>query len=183
MWAVCLVSFACVEQVEYCGHNSDIFAERSILLRWHHESECERKQSGCSLWSLKEPWVWVTTLWAGDTFALSRCHLIYCYCKDLTTYESQPLCMNRVQHPWALNRHWKIQKRGLGLNHLSSLIPCFCFRSCRNVRDILVSSIYQEPTQTNWLSQPVFGNYRCGKCARCSNTFDTKTFNPCSGKK
>lgn len=40
-----------------------------------------------------------------------------------------------------------------------------------------VKSMYIEPTQTKWLSQQVHRTYRCGKCACCANTSDTKMFN------
>ncbi len=83
-----------------------------------------------------------------------------------------------------INRHWKVLECDPSLDHLSSSRPRFCFKRGRNVRNSVVSSMYSEPTQTNWLSQQVYGNYRCGKCAHCANTFDTKTFNhPHSGKK
>ncbi|XP_045889185.1 uncharacterized protein LOC123959274 [Micropterus dolomieu] len=73
-----------------------------------------------------------------------------------------------------INKHWSILECDPNLNHLAVSRPHFCFRRGRNIRDFVVSSMYKEPTQTNWLSLQLYGNYR----------FDTKIFNhPHSGKK
>ncbi|XP_063077568.1 uncharacterized protein LOC134467623 [Engraulis encrasicolus] len=85
-----------------------------------------------------------------------------------------------------INKHWKLLKCDPSLNHLPDK-PRFCFKRGKNIKDLVVSSMYQEvptPSTTSWLSKPLFGNYRCGKCAHCSNTVDTKTFtHPHTGEK
>lgn len=82
-----------------------------------------------------------------------------------------------------INRHWKLLKCDPSLNHLPER-PRFCFKRGKNIRDLVVSSMYQEAPRTNWLTNPVFGNYRCGRCAHCSNTHNTKVFtHPHTGEK
>lgn len=83
-----------------------------------------------------------------------------------------------------IRKHWQILKCDPSLHHLSSLPPRFCFKRGRNIKDMVVSSTYMETPKKTWLAKGIHGNYRCGKCAHCSHTFDTKTFgHPHSGKK
>lgn len=72
-------------------------------------------------------------------------------------------------------KHWKILNCDPNLKALASSPPRFCFRRGRNLKDHLVSSSFMSPSpNTNWLQ--LKGNYRCGRCTHCSNTYDTKTF-------
>lgn len=61
-----------------------------------------------------------------------------------------------------INKHWKVVECDPNLNHLSSSRSCFCFKIGRNIRDMVVSSVYQQPILSSWLSQQIFGNYSCG---------------------
>lgn len=83
-----------------------------------------------------------------------------------------------------IKKHWNILQCDPSLQHLSSSPPRFCFKRGQNIRDIVVSSTYMETPKTTWLDRGLNGNFRCGKCACCSHTFDTKVFShPHSGKK
>ena len=83
-----------------------------------------------------------------------------------------------------VNKHWKLLECDPSPNHLSALKPRLCFKRGKNIRDMVVSSTYIETPKTKWLAQQVYGNYRCGKCAHCSHTFNIKTFShPHSDKK
>ncbi|KAL2083743.1 hypothetical protein ACEWY4_021516 [Coilia grayii] len=84
-----------------------------------------------------------------------------------------------------INKHWRILECDPNLNHLASCRPRFCFKRGKNIRDIVVTSMYQQPTQNSWLAQQqqILGNYRCGRCIHCANTSNTKTFaHPQSGQ-
>ncbi|KAL2080587.1 hypothetical protein ACEWY4_024380 [Coilia grayii] len=83
-----------------------------------------------------------------------------------------------------IKKHWKVLHCDSSLHHLTSSPPRFCFKRGKNIRDMVVSSTYMEPRKTTWLTRGLHGNYRCGKCAYCAHTLDTKTFtHPHSGKK
>lgn len=74
-------------------------------------------------------------------------------------------------------KHWSVLKCDPQLVDLASSTPRFCFKRGSNIKDSLVSSMYVAPSlSTNWLSQEVYGNYRCGRCTHCSNTYNTKKF-------
>ena len=61
--------------------------------------------------------------------------------------------------------------------------PLITFTRCHNLRDRLVHSDTREPPNTVSSNQTT-GFSRCGRCAQCSNSLDTKYFtHPCTGKK
>ena len=118
-----------------------------------------------------------------DPFSITVIPLFFDNIDNRVTFVSEYSTAS-MQVKRIINKHWRVLECDPSLDHLTSSKPRFCFKRGRNVRDFVVSSMYKEPTQTNWLAQQVYGNYRCGKCAHCSNTFDTKTFShPHSGKK
>lgn len=71
-------------------------------------------------------------------------------------------------------KHWKVLNCDTNLKRLDSSPPRFCFARGRNLKDHLVSSNFtSSSSKTNWLH--LEGNYRCGRCVHCSNTYATKT--------
>ena len=83
-----------------------------------------------------------------------------------------------------IRKHWHVLKSDPTLKDICANPPRFIFRRAGNIRDRLVHSDMSNPPQTTWLSNPPLGFYKCGNCAQCSNSTNTKEFShPRTGKK
>lgn len=77
-------------------------------------------------------------------------------------------------------KYWPILKSDPELAHLMTDMPLFVYKREKNLRDLLVHADFTRyrPRRTSQrlLSPLPTGNYRCGGCAQCNNTFKTRTF-------
>ena len=81
-------------------------------------------------------------------------------------------------------KHWHILKSDPKLANICADPPLFSFRRSRSLRDRLVHSDMNAPSPPSWLPKPPQGFYKCGNCAQCSNSTNTKFFtHPRTGKK
>ncbi len=77
-------------------------------------------------------------------------------------------------------KYWHILKSDPELAQVMKDMPLFVFKREKNLRDQLVHADFSRyrPRRTSQrlLSPLPTGNYRCGACAQCNNTFKTRTF-------
>ena len=77
------------------------------------------------------------------------------------------------------NKYWHILTSDPALGGLFKYKPLFVFKRGRNLKDMLVHADQKQvPLQASQtlLAPLPSGNYRCGNCAQCNNTFKTDHF-------
>lgn len=84
-------------------------------------------------------------------------------------------------------KHWHLLSSDSELSDIFRHPPLIVYKRARNLKDSLVHARFQSvsPRASQSLLSPIQkGNYRCGNCAQCNNTFKTSTFcHPRTGKK
>ena len=77
-------------------------------------------------------------------------------------------------------KHWHILKSDPELSHVMNDLPLFVYKREKNLRDLLVHADFAryKPRRASQrvLSPLPTGNYRCGGCAQCNNTYKTQNF-------
>ena len=101
----------------------------------------------------------------------------------VTTYSPKSHLMKSI-----FKKHWHILSSDPELAPIFKDPPRFSFRQGRNLRDHLVHADFKGHStvaQSQTLISPLpNGNYRCGHCAQCNNTYRTSSFrHPHTGKR
>lgn len=79
-------------------------------------------------------------------------------------------------------KHWHILQAETTLKSITQTSPLFSFRRAQTIKSTLVHTSGQEKKTGNWLN--IVGNYKCGNCAHCNNTTNSKYFkHPRTGRK
>lgn len=84
-------------------------------------------------------------------------------------------------------KHWHLLSSDPELSDIFKHPPLIVYKRARNLKDSLVHARFQStsPRTSQSLLSPIQkGNYRCGNCAQCNNTFKTSFFcHPRTGRK
>ncbi|KAL7388934.1 hypothetical protein ABVT39_016775 [Epinephelus coioides] len=88
-------------------------------------------------------------------------------------------CASQIKQ--IIKRHWHVLQAEPSLKDFWKSPPLFSFRRASTIKNIVMYK-NMTPNKTTWLTTT--GMYRCGNCACCNNTTNTKSFNhPHTGKK